>query len=91
MISHLDRDGLRTAQQIIMCTLNLLFASLLPVAIGLAGAAYFLEALVLGTGFLALGVRFARQRTLSRARHVLLGSLIYLPSLLILWLIAALK
>ncbi len=34
MISHLDRDGLRTAQQIIMCTLNLLFVSLLPAAVG---------------------------------------------------------
>ena len=34
MISHLDRDGLRTAQQIIMCALNLLFVSLLPVAVG---------------------------------------------------------
>ena len=34
MISHLDRDGLRTAQQIIMCTLNLLFVSLLSVAVG---------------------------------------------------------
>ena len=91
MISHLDRDGLRTAQQIIMCTLNLLFVSLLPVAIGLADGVYFFEALVLGTAFLALGVRFARRRTLSRARHVLFGSLVYLPSLLLFWLIAALK
>jgi protoheme IX farnesyltransferase len=91
MISHLDRDGLRTAQQIIMCTLNLLFVSLLPVAIGLADGVYFFEALVLGTAFLALGVRFARRRTLSRARHVLFGSLVYLPLLLIFWLIAALK
>ncbi len=91
MISHLDRDGLRTAQQIIMCTLNLMFVSLLPVAIGLADGVYFFEALVLGTAFLALGVRFAQRRTLSRARHVLFGSLVYLPSLLILWLIAALK
>ncbi len=90
MISHLDRDGLRTAQQIIMCTLNLLFVSLLPVAIGLAGAVYFVEALVLGTAFLALGVRFAQRRTLSRARHVLFGSLVYLPVLLLCWLIAAL-
>lgn len=91
MISHLDRDGLRTAQQIIMCTLNLLFVSLLPVAIGLADEVYFFEALVLGAAFLALGVRFALQRTLSRARHVLFGSLVYLPLLLIFWLIAALK
>ena len=91
MISHLDRDGLRTAQQIIMCTLNLLFVSLLPVAIGLADGVYFFEALVLGTAFLALGVRFAQRRTLSRARHVLFGSLIYLPTLLIFWLIAALQ
>ncbi|MCH8913044.1 MAG: protoheme IX farnesyltransferase, partial [Planctomycetes bacterium] len=53
MISHLDRDGLRTSQQIIMCTLNLLFVSLLPVAIGLADGVYFFEALVLGTAFLA--------------------------------------
>ncbi len=90
MISHLDRDGLRTAQQIIMCTLNLLFVSLLPVAIGLADGVYFFEALVLGTAFLALGVRFARRRTLSRARHVLFGSLVYLPVLLLCWLIAAL-
>ncbi len=91
MISHLDRDGLRTAQQIIMCTLNLLFVSLLPVAVGLAGAVYFFEALVLGAAFLALGVRFARRRTLSRARHVLFGSLVYLPLILLFWLIAALK
>ncbi len=91
MISHLDRDGQRTAQQIIMCTLNLLFVSLLPVAIGLADGVYFFEALVLGTAFLALGVRFARRRTLSRARHVLFGSLVYLPVLLIFWLIAAIK
>ena len=74
-----------------MCTLNLLFVSLLPVAIGLADGVYFFEALVLGTAFLALGVRFARRRTLSRARHVLFGSLVYLPSLLLFWLIAALK
>jgi len=91
MISHLDGDGLRTAQQIVMCTLNLLFVSLLPVAIGLADGIYFFEALVLGTAFLALGVRFARRRTLSRARHVLFGSLVYLPALLFFWLIAALK
>ena len=91
MISHLDSDGLRTAQQIIMCTLNLLFVSLLPVAVGLADGVYFFEALVLGTAFLALGVRFAQRRTLSRARHVLFGSLVYLPVLLLFWLIAALK
>lgn len=91
MISHLDRDGLRTAQQIVMCTLNLLFVSLLPVAIGLADGVYFFEALVLGMAFLALGLRFAQRRTLSRARHVLFGSLVYLPVLLLCWLIAALK
>ncbi len=90
MISLLDRDGLRTAQQIIMCTLNLVFVSLLPVAVGLADEVYFIEALVLGTAFLALGVRFAQRRTLSRARHVLFGSLVYLPTLLLFWLIAAL-
>lgn len=87
MISVTDEDGSRTAQQIIMCSLNLLFVSLLPVAIGQAGAAYFLAAALLGAAFLTLAVRFACDRSLARARQVMYGSLIYLPCVLSLWLL----
>lgn len=86
MISLVDRDGLRTGLQVVMCSLTLLFVSLLPTAVGLAGATYFLAALLLGVVFLGLGVRFARQRSTARARHLLYGSLIYLPCVLALWL-----
>ena len=87
MISVTDHDGLRTALQIVMCSLSLLFVSLLPIVVGLAGPAYFLAALLLGVGFLILGVRFAWQRSPTRARQVLYGSLMYLPSVLSLWLL----
>lgn len=86
MISLVDRDGLRTGLQIVMCCLNLLFVSLLPTAIGAAGTTYFFAALLLGLVFLGLGLRFAAQRSRARARHVLYGSLIYLPCVLSFWL-----
>ena len=57
--------------------------SLLPTLIGLAGAVYFVGALVLGG--LVRGVRRAQQAlapSASRARRVLLASLLYLPVLL---------
>lgn len=86
MISLVDSDGLRTGLQIVMCCLTLLFVSLLPTAIGVAGMTYFFAALLLGLVFLGLGVRFAVQRSRNRARAVLYGSLIYLPCVLSFWL-----
>lgn len=87
MISVTDEDGSRTAQQIVMCTLNVVFVSLLPVAVGLAGVAYFLVAALLGVAFLTLAARFACERSLERARQVMYGSLIYLPCVLSMWLL----
>jgi len=60
----------------------LLAVSLSPVALGLAGAAYFAVAMVLGLGMLVLAVRFARRLDRSAARWLFLGSVTYLPVVL---------
>lgn len=94
MISGLDTSGRKTAQHMVMCTLNLIFVSLLPCIVRspghpLAGSAYFLVALALGLVFLTLALRFWFQRSPARARTVMLGSLLYLPALLVMWLLDA--
>jgi protoheme IX farnesyltransferase len=45
---------------------------------------YSIGALLLGVGFSYFGVRFAIQRSRSAARHLLMASIFYLPSLLLL-------
>ena len=56
--------------------------SLGPVVLGLAGQGYLAGALVLGLGYTALGVAFARTRSDLAARRVLLASVLYLPAVL---------
>jgi len=78
-----EPDGGSTGRQIIEHCLALLAVSLLPTLVGTAGAIYFAAALVLGTGFLAYGVRLAFAPTSTAARQLLFASLIYLPALLV--------
>ena len=66
--------------------LALLAASLTPLVLDGGGLVYLAGALLLGIGFLACVVGFARRRSVARARVVLRASLIYLPALLILLL-----
>lgn len=79
-----DPDGVRTVRQVLLYTLALLAVSLLPSRFGLAGPLYLAGAVAAGLGFLALGVRLARQRSDRRALQLFLGSVVYLPVLLIL-------
>jgi protoheme IX farnesyltransferase len=60
--------------------------SLLPSAVGLAGRAYLIGAIVLGVVSLVMAIRFARARTPAHARQIFYGSLIYLPILWVLML-----
>jgi protoheme IX farnesyltransferase len=89
MISLMDEDGRHTAQHMVLCSVNLLVLSLIPALLYLAGMLYFVAALVLGIGFVILGLRFWRQRTVDRARWVMRGSLVYLPCVLAMWLLDA--
>jgi protoheme IX farnesyltransferase len=72
-----------TDRQILSHCTALLAVSLLPTLLGFAGAIYFIAAFVLGTGFLASGIKLAMNSTLGGARRLLFASLIYLPILLL--------
>jgi len=52
---------------------------------------YRIGALVLGCGFLYVGVRFTRQRSRVAARRLLMASIAYLPSLLLLIVLLAFR
>lgn len=82
-----DDEGKRTARQIVIYTLALLVVSLLTTVMGLTGAIYFFGALTLGLAFLALGFALAATRTGLSARRLFLGSVLYLPALLILMVV----
>jgi len=77
-----DPAGLRTGHQAVSHTLALMFVSFCPVLFHLAGAAYFLGALVLGLVFVGFAWQFSRCLTVQRARQLFMISIIYLPLLL---------
>jgi len=81
MLPVVEPDGRSTARQIVLFGLALIPVSLVPGMLGMAGRIYLAGALLLGLWFLSAGVRVARQRTLARARAVLLTSVVYLPFL----------
>jgi protoheme IX farnesyltransferase len=82
-----DRDGRRTAQQMVLYCLTLLSISLTPAVVGGAGLLYVAGALVLGLGFVASTLSFQRKRSVRKARLVLHVSLFYLPALFALLLL----
>ncbi len=76
-----DANGSITERQIVTGCLSLLVASLLPTLVGMAGLVYFVGALVLGIGFLAVGALHALAPSSQRVRRVMLASCLYLPAL----------
>src|SRR6185436_10312689 len=67
-----DPDGRRTALQTLLYGGALVPVSLLPSPLGLVGMMYLAGALLLGLGYFAACVVFARQRSESAARRLLL-------------------
>jgi heme o synthase len=82
MLSNVDADGRRTAEQSISNTLALLVVSLFPFVFRMAGTTYLVGAVILGAGFLFCAIQFSRQLTLARAKQLFFASIIYLPLLL---------
>jgi heme o synthase len=78
----IDPDGASTDRQIVLGSVALLSASLLPAAIGWTGPMYLAGALLLGLAFAAVGIAQALAPSPRAARQVLLASLLYLPLLL---------
>ena len=79
MLPVVEPDGASTALQMVVYAAVLVPVSVLPAVVGLAATAYGAIALVLGAGFLALALGFARTRDTSAARRLFLGSVLYLP------------
>jgi heme o synthase len=79
MLPVIEKDGRCTARQIVLYGMALIPVSLTPVFLGMEGAVYAVGALALGLWFLYSGVRVALERTIIRARRVLVTSVLYLP------------
>lgn len=84
MLPLLDWEGRRTAVRVVLFLILLLFSSVLPFFVQLAGALYLIGALVLGAGFLWYGIMLAHSRARVAAKRVLRASVVYLPLLLVL-------
>jgi heme o synthase len=79
MLPVVEPDGRSTARQIVLYGLALVPVSLVPSMLGMSGRVYLVGALLLGLYFLYSGVRVALDRTILRARNVLMVSVFYLP------------
>ena len=79
MLPVVEPDGKSTARQIVLYGVMLIPVSLVPGLLGMSGRLYLVGALLLGLAFLYSGVRVALERSILRARSVLLASVFYLP------------
>jgi protoheme IX farnesyltransferase len=83
MLPVIDRDGSKTAAQILMHLVGLLGASLVLSAVSNLGWVYLVGSLVLGVAFLLCGIDFLRSQSRpAAARRLFFASLAYLPVLL---------
>jgi protoheme IX farnesyltransferase len=83
MISSDDRSGERSASQSVFFCILLLVIAGLPAFLGIVSFVYLAAELLLGGLFVALAMRFLKMRTAGAARLLFVGSIIYLPLLLI--------
>jgi protoheme IX farnesyltransferase len=87
MLTVVDPSGSRAARQTVLYGAALVPISLLPAVLGLMGTAYFAGALLLGLGYLAAALGFARALSDRGARRLMLASLLYFPGLLLVMLL----
>ncbi len=76
-----EPDGVSTARHIVLTSALLIPVSLLPVWYSMAGRVYVAGAAAMGLYMLYAGVRVFSERTVLRARGVLVASVVYLPLL----------
>jgi protoheme IX farnesyltransferase len=81
MLPVVEPDCRSTARQIVIGLILLIPVSLLPGWLAMTGLIYQAGAAILGLLFLYTGWRVATERSLLRARGVLLASVFYLPIL----------
>lgn len=84
MLPTLEETGERTFRQILIYSLLLVPASVLPFFLGMSGYIYLVGSLILSIGMLVPGIVVWRNHSTQSARRVLHASIIYLPLLLVL-------
>lgn len=77
----IEPDGRRTARHVMLFVGALIPVSLAPAWVGLVGPAYLAGSAILGLAFAVLALRFALDRTTTKARWLFAGSIIYLTLL----------
>ena len=82
MMSQDDETGLRSSSQSVLFCILLLIIAGMPAYLGLANAIYLPIALGLSGWFVAMALRFHKDRTPQAARSLFLTSIFYLPVLL---------
>lgn len=87
MLSVVDEEGMSVAFQAVLYVVCLVPVTLFLTVLGLTGWLYFWGALLLGLGFILVGVHCALNRTNASAKQLLLASILYLPLLLALMVI----
>lgn len=88
MLSVIDKNGAFTGRQAMLWAASLVPFSQLPFLFGMAGASYAIGALVLSIAQLVLAIGFARHRSTANARTLFFASIIYLPLLWVLMVVA---
>jgi protoheme IX farnesyltransferase len=90
MLSVVDPSGRRAGWQAVLAALALVPVSIVPVLAspGAGSLLYVTGAILLGAGQLVLSALFWRQATDLRARLLLRASLVYLPTLLVMLMLA---
>ena len=83
MLTVVEPTGMVASRQMLGNSLALLVVSLMPTMVGQCGAVYYWTAFGAGVVFLGLAAWFCVTRTRRAARAVVLGSVVYLPVVLI--------
>ena len=73
--------GVGLSIEILSALLLLIPVTLAPTILHMAGQVYFVAALMLDLAFIYFGMQLARERTRTRARSLLLASVLYVPIL----------
>ena len=82
MLPVVDPELRATVRMIVLYTVALIPASMLPGLLNMTGNAYVCAALLMGLVFLYFGVRLAISKSRADARKLFFCSIIYLPLLL---------